>query len=91
MGNKTDSMQQTPNPASQSSPTTSTTSAPACNYHRPVITMSEFQVTTDLDPMNRFLAEGPNEQSALYIRGDNGQLSTSKGCTCGNGNESSSA
>jgi hypothetical protein len=32
--------------------------------------------------MGRFLAEGPAEQSALFLRWDNGELSITKGCTC---------
>jgi hypothetical protein len=34
-----------------------------------------------LTPMKRFLAEGPAEQSALFVRSDTDQLSTTKGCT----------
>lgn len=40
--------------------------------------------TKDRNAMDRFLAEGPAEQSALFIRSDTGELSTNKGCTCGN-------
>lgn len=36
-------------------------------------------------PMDRFLAEGPTEQSALFNRPDTGRLSTSRGCTCYDG------
>jgi len=32
--------------------------------------------------MNRFLAESPNEQSALFTREDTNTLSTFKGCLC---------
>ncbi|KAH7070195.1 hypothetical protein FB567DRAFT_633846 [Paraphoma chrysanthemicola] len=84
MSTKTDSAQQTPNPTSQPSPITSTTSAPTCTYHLQIIIASDAQINNNLNPMDRFLAEGPNEQSALFIRDDNDQLSTTKGCTCGN-------
>lgn len=32
--------------------------------------------------MQRYLNEGPGEQSALYKRSDNGALSTSRACIC---------
>jgi hypothetical protein len=32
--------------------------------------------------MTRWLAEGPSDQSALFVRPDNGNLSTSKHCEC---------
>ena len=35
-----------------------------------------------LDPMNRFLAEGPGEQHALFNRADTQEPSTFRGCTC---------
>jgi len=38
--------------------------------------------TKGVSPMERFLAEGPDEQSALFIRADTGKLSINKGCTC---------
>jgi hypothetical protein len=38
--------------------------------------------TVGMHPMDRFLAEGPTEQSALFIREDSGELSIKKDCTC---------
>jgi hypothetical protein len=38
--------------------------------------------TKDADPITRFKNEGPSEQHALFIRPDNGKLSTSKDCAC---------
>jgi hypothetical protein len=32
--------------------------------------------------MERFLAEGPAEQSAVFLREDSGEPSIAKGCTC---------
>lgn len=32
--------------------------------------------------MSRFLAEGPDEQSALFIRQDTGEASTKRVCIC---------
>ncbi|KAF2027392.1 hypothetical protein EK21DRAFT_39469, partial [Setomelanomma holmii] len=57
-------------------------SSSACEHHLRIIDMSSIEVKKDLDPMERFLAEGPTEQSTLFIRWDTGELSTSKGCTC---------
>lgn len=57
---------------------------PICAYHNPILHMdpTHGQQAHDPSPMNRFLAEGPSEQSALHIRADTGQLATSRGCTC---------
>ena len=35
-----------------------------------------------LSPMDRFMAEGPSEQSALFNRADTGKSSTWRECTC---------
>jgi hypothetical protein len=35
-----------------------------------------------MTPMERFLTEGPAEQSALFLQEDSGELSIAKGCTC---------
>jgi hypothetical protein len=66
---------------SQSS--TATMMPHACPYHTRVLMMGPNGHEKDLKPMDRFLAEGPAEQSALLIRSDTGRLSTNKGCTCG--------
>ena len=57
---------------------------PTCPYHGPIIHMipNHSQKSDGQSPMNRFLAEGPSEQSALHVRADTGQLTTSRGCTC---------
>lgn len=60
--------------------------ATACPYHGSIVQMRSNgggQSHQDMSPMDRFLAEGPGQQYALFVRPDNGQLSTSKGCTCG--------
>ena len=55
-----------------------------CAYHSPIIEMgpTNGQQGHHQSPMDRFLAEGPSEQSALHVRADTGQLVTSRGCTC---------
>ncbi|KAF1955044.1 hypothetical protein CC80DRAFT_110908 [Byssothecium circinans] len=75
----------TPNQSVSQSSTASlmtTPTATTCPYHAKVLSGAHEGTTTNLDPMRRFLAEGPTEQSALFVRPDNGQLSTSKGCIC---------
>lgn len=56
----------------------------ACQYHGSVLQMQANTggSTPGMSPMDRFLAEGPGQQHALFVRPDNGQLSTFKGCTC---------
>jgi hypothetical protein len=61
---------------------TATTLLRACPYHTQVLIMGSNGHKKDLKPMDRFLAEGPADQSALFIRSDTGELSTNKGCTC---------
>jgi hypothetical protein len=56
----------------------------ACPYHVKVLAMTPNATTTNMDPMERFLVEGPAEQGILFIRMDTGELSIAKGCTCGN-------
>ncbi|KAF2475823.1 uncharacterized protein BDR25DRAFT_193907, partial [Lindgomyces ingoldianus] len=69
----------------QSSQTSIVTAVPhACPYHTQVLTLGPNGYKKDLSPMDRFLAEGPAEQSALFIRSDTGELSTNKRCTCRN-------
>jgi hypothetical protein len=46
--------------------------------------MTPNATTTNMNPMERFLVEGPAEQGTLFIRTDTGELSIAKGCTCGN-------
>lgn len=68
---------------SQTQTTQSTTSL-ACPYHGPIIRLENAyrNGVGQMNPMDRFLSEGSNEQSALYRRSDTGMLSTSKNCTC---------
>ena len=56
----------------------------SCPYHGPIVGMTYTHQHSGqgLNPMNRFLAEGPGEQNALFIRADTGEVSTSRGCTC---------
>ena len=35
-----------------------------------------------MDPLDRYLSEGPSEQYAVHIRSDTAMLSTNKGCRC---------
>lgn len=57
---------------------------PPCLFHGSILQMSSAHRSQGygLDPMSRFLAEGPSEQYAVFIRADTGALSTSRGCTC---------
>jgi hypothetical protein len=72
-------------PSSQSSQSSTATMMPhACRHHTRVLMMGPNGHGKDLKPMDRFLAEGPTEQSAVFIRSDTGELSTKKGCTCRN-------
>lgn len=59
-----------------------TTINQACPYHAQLLVMGGNAHLNGLHPMDRFLAEGPSEQSALFIRADTGRLSTNKGCIC---------
>ncbi|KAH7384592.1 hypothetical protein BKA66DRAFT_584004 [Pyrenochaeta sp. MPI-SDFR-AT-0127] len=61
---------------------TSTAIPCTCEYHAQVLASNNDAHTKGLDPMDRFFAEGPGEQSALFVRSDTGELSTAKGCTC---------
>lgn len=54
-----------------------------CPYHGPIISLSTCDKACDqTGVMERFLQEGPAEQSALFNRPDNDMLSISKRCTC---------
>jgi hypothetical protein len=55
-----------------------------CLYHNLVLAMPSSGHQKGLSPMDRFLAEGPAEQSAMFIRGDTGKPSNNKDCTCAN-------
>ncbi|CAI6331705.1 unnamed protein product [Periconia digitata] len=69
-------------PQHSSEKTTSTPVQKPCPYHAEVLSMKTKTEPKDLTPMQRFLGEGPTEQSAMFTRPDNGKLSTSKDCTC---------
>ncbi|KAF2853055.1 hypothetical protein T440DRAFT_515786 [Plenodomus tracheiphilus IPT5] len=56
----------------------------SCVYHTQCLSGAPTVPAKEMDPMERFLAEGPGEQNAVFVRGDNNQLSISKGCTCSN-------
>ncbi|KAL1634903.1 hypothetical protein SLS56_001984 [Neofusicoccum ribis] len=66
---------------------TATSQPTPCPYHNPILQLQPHAGTiygygqgqTGLD---RFMAEGPGEQYALFNRGDNGQTSLARGCTC---------
>lgn len=55
-----------------------------CPYHDPILQLIGGVASFDLglSSMERFMSETSSEQSALFIRADNGELSTSKGCLC---------
>lgn len=71
-------------PTSASTPSSSRDQCRPCPFHGPILDMSSAHRSQGqgLDPMGRFLTEGPSEQHALFIRADTGALSTSRGCTC---------
>ena len=52
-----------------------------CPWHTQQIAYAN-QRGTGLDPMNRYMAEGASEQSAIYHGAHKGTLSTTKTCTC---------
>ena len=66
---------------------TETPQANHCPYHASILQMlnSNNSSSQNLSPMDRFLKEGPHEQSAAFCRPDTGKLSISKGCKCGHG------
>ncbi|KAF2250293.1 hypothetical protein BU26DRAFT_518703 [Trematosphaeria pertusa] len=68
--------------AAQSTPN-GTAGPHSCPYHANVLAMNSNTTSKGLTPMQRFLSEGATEQSALFVRPDTGELSISKGCTCG--------
>ncbi|CAN9286898.1 unnamed protein product [Alternaria alternata] len=53
-----------------------------CPYHISVLSSASKTCARNMNPMDRFLAEGPAEQSAMFIRHDNGEPSTKRNCTC---------
>ena len=55
-----------------------------CPSHGQTLQMkaSNNQTQTQYSPMDRFLNEGPSEQSALFNRADTNQPSTHKDCSC---------
>lgn len=67
------------NPTTTSKPyiTASTQPAP-CPYHSTVLQPQ----SQGRAPLDRFLAERPGEQSALFNRADTGQTSLARPCTC---------
>jgi hypothetical protein len=63
-------------------PYTAPIGAHACPYHIKLLAMKSNANTKNMTPMERFLAEGSAEQSAVFLREDTGELSIAKGCTC---------
>lgn len=55
-----------------------------CPYHsrHPQVLGTKESQGRGLGPMDRFIAEGPTEQYAVFNRPDNGKLSICKGCIC---------
>jgi hypothetical protein len=70
------------NSQSSTAQPTSSTDGHSCPYHSPILTMNPAYNSTDVSPMERFLGEGPGDQSSILVRHDTGELSLSKGCTC---------
>ena len=54
----------------------------ACLYHALIFQGKIAKAEEALLPMQRFLLEGPSEQYALYVRADNGKISTDRSCKC---------
>jgi len=73
---KANGVQQHENTRNGASPST------RCQYHRSVLNGSVRSNTEGFVGIDRLLCEGSAEQSAVLVRPDNGQLSTSKGCCC---------
>ncbi|KAK5454308.1 hypothetical protein LTS15_006308 [Exophiala xenobiotica] len=67
-------------------PNNTSNSGPSyCAYHNPILNLRPppaVEQPRRYGTMDRFLQEGPAEQSAIFNRPDNGMLSISKGCTC---------
>jgi hypothetical protein len=55
-----------------------------CPYHVSILQgrATEIHAGQDLPMIDRYLAEGSSETSALLYRPDTGELSTYKGCSC---------
>ncbi|MCJ1375962.1 hypothetical protein MMC20_007200 [Loxospora ochrophaea] len=56
-----------------------------CPYHGAAVAQTAYaydQQARGLSPMDRFLAEDPSQQSAMFVRPDTGRPSTSRVCTC---------
>ena len=55
-----------------------------CPYHGPILQerLKHPQSGKGLSPMDRFLAESPAEQSAMFRRPDTGHMSTYRACRC---------
>ena len=55
-----------------------------CPYHGPIVQgrLADPRSGQGPGPMDRYLAEGPSEQHAIFYRADTGELSTTRGCQC---------
>ncbi|KAA6410817.1 MAG: hypothetical protein FRX48_05127 [Lasallia pustulata] len=55
-----------------------------CPYHGPILQgrPADPRSGQGPSPMDRYLAEGPSEQHAMFYRADTGELSTNRGCRC---------
>jgi len=54
----------------------------ACPYHERIFQGSPLGVSRQSTGLARYLEEGPGEQHALFLRPDNGKLSTNRDCHC---------
>jgi hypothetical protein len=56
----------------------------ACPYHSQAVQMLGAKASQRrvLKPMDRFMAEGPDEQYAVFLRPDTVKLSISRDCIC---------
>lgn len=63
---------------------TDVSATPGCPYHGPILRLEHTQNNSNivLRPMDLFMSDNRGSQPSLFIRPDDGQLSTSKRCTC---------
>jgi hypothetical protein len=54
----------------------------ACPHHDPILQQHVTYDARGLGPMERYLTEGPWEQSTIVTRSDTGELSTTRDCRC---------
>ena len=83
-GQNTTAPRQGPSATLSTVQTTRQAQHPPCPFHGPILQVfpTPYRQGQGLDPMARFLGEGPSQQHAMFVRPDTGKLSTSRGCTC---------